>query len=224
MRNINFLFISPRYREVETPRANRTCGIKRVIRARCYISLCVWVSLKRVNRAGISDDPHFENAVLIKRWWILNRPFVGSLRSGDEAAPIRQSPIGFVGKRRLESSTATMARREIRGVASRWKTRRKKERRRKRIKRQNERGGYYYCQKIKWSWWHVGNRGGIQVAYGVWKCFHGETRRKGPRINECKSVYSGGKDEIAIRVTSIHFCRKNSLRTFCASYNKKINK
>lgn len=126
MRNINFLFISPRYREVETPRADRTCGIKRVIRARCYISLCVWVSLKRVNRAGISDDPHFENAVLIKRWWILNRPFVGSLRSGDEAAPIRQSPIGFVGKRRLESSTATMARREIRSVASRWKTRRKK--------------------------------------------------------------------------------------------------
>lgn len=40
-------------------------------------------------------------------------------------------------------------------------------------------------------------------------------------VSTSKSVYSGGKDKIAIRVTSIHFCRKNSLPTFCASYDKK---
>lgn len=46
----------------------------------------------------------------------------------------------------------------------------KKKRRRKRIKRENERDGYYYCQKIKWcpgDTWEIVADGGIQVAYGV---------------------------------------------------------
>lgn len=40
-RNINFLFISPRYREVEAPRSDRTRGIKRVIRVCRCIPVCV---------------------------------------------------------------------------------------------------------------------------------------------------------------------------------------
>lgn len=66
MWNINFLFISPRYREVEASRSDTLCDIKRVIHAFAWvvISLCVGVVKRWI--PGFRLSPPRIDSVLIK--------------------------------------------------------------------------------------------------------------------------------------------------------------